>query len=130
MQILIFVIKEKEYAIEINRVDTIEKLETMTYIPKSNKEIMGLISSRGHVITVIDTSKLVMHIVDQNELRKLIIITVRGEKIALAVTDIEDVIDIDEQSVEFVDDAKEVSVVNIGDKVVMLLNENQLDKIY
>ncbi|MBF4693159.1 chemotaxis protein CheW [Fusibacter ferrireducens] len=130
MQVLIFIIKDKEYAIEINRVDTIEKLEAMTYIPKSDKEIMGLISSRGHVITVIDTSKLVMHKVDQEELKKLIIITVRGEKIALAVTDIEDVIDVDEQGVEFVDNARAVSVININERVVMLLNENQLDKIY
>ncbi|GAU76298.1 chemotaxis protein CheW [Fusibacter sp. 3D3] len=130
MQILIFIIKEKEYAIEINRVDTIEKLETMTYIPKARKEIMGLISSRGHIITVMDTSKIVKQMISHEVLKKLIIITVRGEKIALAVTDIEDVVDIDEQNLEFVDDDKEVSVVKINGRVVMLLNENQLNKLY
>ena len=130
MQVLIFIIKEKAYAIEINRVDTIEKLEEMTYIPKAKKEIMGLISSRGHVITVIDTSMLVKQSVSQDELKKLIVITVRGEKIALAVTDIEDVIDIEPQNIEFVDDNNEISVINVNDEVVMFLNENQLDKIY
>ncbi len=130
MQVLIFIIKEKAYAIEINRVDTIEKLEEMTYIPKSKKEIMGLISSRGRVITVIDTSMLVKQSVSQDELKKLIVLTVRGEKIALAVTDIEDVIDIEPQNIEFVDDHNEISVINVNDEVVMFLNENQLDKIY
>ena len=129
MQILTFLLKEDKYAIGIDLIETIENITTIIPIPKSKKTIIGLISSRGNVIPVINTSILLNRSETDNDFKKLIITNINDEKLALAVDDIDDVITIDDSSIEFLKQDETISIVRVNSAILTLLNKNQLDKI-
>lgn len=129
MQILTFFINDKAYAIDVALIDSIENIMIITPIPKANKQIMGLISNRGSVIPVINTALLLKEKVVTVDFRKLIITNVGNEKIALAVEDIEDVMNIEENNIEVIDKEKNIIVVKIDSILLQLINKVHLSNI-
>lgn len=129
MQILTFLIRDKYYAIGIDLVETIQNKGAMTPVPKAKKMVLGLISSRGSVIPVINM-RLLLEGDDRNpDFNKYILVNVGSEKLALAVDDIEDVIDIDESAIEYLDKEEVVSLVKFQGNLLTLLNRKQLERI-
>lgn len=56
-QFVVFKIGDREFAVDINRVNTIEKLTGITRVPGAQYFVMGVINLRGEVIPVVDTRK-------------------------------------------------------------------------
>ena len=54
MKVIVFQIKDKEYAIPVDRVSGIEKLLYITRVPKTVPFIKGVINLRGVITPVID----------------------------------------------------------------------------
>ena len=129
MQILIFLLRDEKFAIDITLVDTIENKMPITPVPKSKKYVIGLISNRGSVIPVINTSLLLNRKDTSNVFEKLIIINLENEKLALAVNEIDDVLDIEEKNIQNVNEKKDFSIVNINSNIITLLTYDQLKKI-
>lgn len=128
MKILTFILNREKYAIGVDMVSTIENVTQITPIPKSKEIIIGLISSRGCVIPVINTN-LLLNNNSNNDFNKFIITNIKDEKLALAVDDIEDVLDIEESDIEFINKDSNISVVTINSAIITLLNKNQLEAI-
>ena len=129
MQILTFLLREEQFAIDINLVDTIENKMPITPVPKSKKYVTGLISNRGNVIPVINTSLILNDKDTDNVFEKFIIINLENEKLALAVNDIDDVLDIEEKNIEAINNDGNFSIANINSNIITLLTYKQLKKI-
>lgn len=129
MQVLTFTLGNELFAISIDLVDTIENLTQYTIVPKARKMLIGLISIRGRVIPVLNARMLLNRVADEHEFKKLIITKLNHDKLAIAVDDIEDVIEIDENDIEQIGEDESISVVKINSELVTLLNKKKLERI-
>ena len=129
MQILTFLLGEERFAVDINLVDTIEHKMPITTVPKCKKYVIGLISNRGNVIPVINTSLILNQKEQISDLEKLIIVNLESYKFALAVTEIDDVVDIEMEDVKKVDGSENLSVVKLNSNIITVLTYNELKSI-
>jgi purine-binding chemotaxis protein CheW len=129
VQLLTFFLGEERFAIDIALVDTIENSKPVTIVPKSKKYVTGLISNRGNVLPVINTSKILNHKNINHIFQKSIIVNVGNDKIALGVNDIDDVLDIDNKDIQRVNGHEKLSVVNFNSDIITVLTYNELLKI-
>lgn len=129
MQVLTFFLGEECFAIDITLVDTIENQMPLTPVPKSKKYITGLINNRGSVIPVINTHLILNDRDSDDNCEKLIIIHLDNQKIALAVSEIDDVLDIENEYIEKVNGDENLSVINVNSNIMTLLTYKQLKKI-
>ena len=57
VQMVVFMIQDEEFGVEISQVKEILKLVPITRMPKSPEFIEGVINLRGQIITVVDLAK-------------------------------------------------------------------------
>lgn len=129
MQILTFQLSEDKFAVDVNLVDTIEHKMPITTVPKSKQYVIGLISNRGNVIPVINTSLILKQKEQISEYQKLIIINLENYKFALAVNEIDDVVDIEMEAMEKLDENKSLSVVKLNSDIITVLTYKELKNI-
>lgn len=129
MQILTFVLGKERFAIDIALVDTIENIQSVTVVPKSKRYLNGLISNRGRVLPVINTSMILNLRDTNNNFQKLIIVNLENDQIALAVNDIDDVLNIEDTDINNINGKQNSSVINFNSEVITLLTYNELVKI-
>lgn len=133
MQIIVFTLEDKYYAINTNKVDEIITKTYATKVPNSQDWIEGLLNLRGNVVSLINLFKLLHH-EDDICYNNVIIINYDEEKIGLMVKDIVGVIDIENKDIEKVNEkivdgiigvvTKEDYIVNIID-INVLFSENE-----
>jgi len=128
MQVLIFMVAGKKYAIPIDMVETIENKSSLTIVPKSKEDILGLTSIRGGVVPVINAGSILTG-VPSSELEKLIVIQHVNEKYALAVDDVDDVLEVEADKVKIVNDDEELSVIMLDEELVYLVTAKLFTKI-
>lgn len=128
MQVLIFIVSGKKYAIPIEMVETIENKLNMTIIPKSKKAILGLASIRGGVVPVINAGSILTG-QPSAELEKLIVVQHGNEKYALAVDDVDDVLEVEEENVKIVNDDESLSVIMFDQELIYLVTPDLFEKI-
>lgn len=129
MQVLTFFLEQELYAIDITLVDTIENKMPITPVPGSQKSILGLISNRGAVLPVINTSLVLNTETTKDLFEKLIIVNLENEKLALAVSEIDDVLDIEEEHIEKIGGDEALSVINMNSNIISLLTYKSLKNI-
>ena len=54
MKVIVFELMDKEYAIEVDVVQSIEKLLSITRVPKTPSYVKGVINLRGVVTPIVD----------------------------------------------------------------------------
>ena len=129
MQILTFLIGEEKFAIDIGLVETIENKMPITVVPKSKKYVTGLISSRGNVIPVIN-SETILNKKEQSDIfEKLIIVNIENDKFALAVNEIDDVMDIEPEDIIKVNGEDNLPVIKVNSDIITVLTHDELKKI-
>ena len=129
IQILTFLLGEDKFALDIKLVDTIEYKMPVTYVPKAKNYVKGLINIRGKVLPVIDINMIIGNKNKQIEVKKFIIANVDNESLALAVSDIEDVLQIEESDVEIICFDKDTPVIKYDDSVMILVTYDDLKNI-
>lgn len=129
MQILTFLLGEDKFAVDVKLVDTIEHKMPITTVPKSKNYVIGLISNRGNVIPVINTSLILNQKKKTSDFENLIIINLGNYKFALAVNDIDDVVDIETEDIENFNGNETLSVVKLNSDVITVLTYNELKNI-
>lgn len=129
MQILTFILGKEKFAVDISLVDTIENKMSLTTVPKAKKYVTGLISTRGTVIPVINTSLILDKKEQINVFEKLIIINLGNNKFALEVDEIDDVLDINTDDIKKVNGNENLSVIKVNSNIITLLTYNELSKI-
>lgn len=126
MQIIIFELKGRQYAMKTKQVEEITKLMDITPVPNAPHYIRGLINLRGNVISLMELSKLLDLPVGENqEYTNIIIAKIDNEMIGLLVEDVWEVMNIEEDRIEKIDmDEKQQGIkgiIQIEDRIINLL---------
>ena len=133
MQIIIFKLKEKYYALNTDIVEEIIKETPCTNVPNSPDWVQGLINLRGNVITLLDLGFL-LKLEECSCYNNIIICNYQDEKIGLLVEEIIGVKEIEPNMVNRFNKNLEkgiLGIVQMKDFIVniihvdMLLSENE-----
>lgn len=131
MQIVVFKLGDEHFAVETDRVQSINDIMSITRVPKAPKYIKGLINLRGSIKSLVDLS-LLLNVNHQNEQNNMIILTIEDEEIGILVDEVEEVLDIEEKSIQKLDkDADKTQpylkgILNYEDKLLTIID---IDKI-
>ncbi len=101
MKVIVFQIKDKEYAIPVDKVSGIEKLLHITRVPKALKFVKGVINLRGVITPIIDLRiRFDFEEVEYDESTRIIIVILDDMEVGLIVDSANDVLDIPVESIE------------------------------
>lgn len=128
MEVLTFFIGNEKYAVDIMLADAIENSIPATLVPKANEYIMGLINIRGNVLPVIDIG-MVLGKKNNGNLPKLVIIGLSNGLMALAVNEVDEVLNVEEKNMETIGDYKHLVIINNNGEIITLLTQDYLLKI-
>lgn len=130
MQVVVFKINNEQFAIETNRVQTINDSIQVTKVPMAPSYIKGLINLRGNVISLLDINLLLDIPKDESAEENIIIVEREDELIGISVDQVDEVIDVEESFLEKSTDASKdyiQGVINFQDRIVTLIN---IDKLF
>lgn len=130
MQIVIFLLGEKHYGFKTEKVLEISKEANPTIVPNSPDWVEGLVNLRGDIVTMVNLSK-VLQLDDTLCYNKFIILENNGEKIGLMVTDVIEVINMDEEEFQKVDNIENngvVGIIKLDGEIVNIIDINNLLK--
>ncbi|MFS0763184.1 MULTISPECIES: chemotaxis protein CheW [Peribacillus] len=101
MKVIVFQIKDKEYAIPVDKVSGIEKILHITRVPKAVKFVKGVINLRGVITPIIDLRvRFGFEEVEYDESTRIIIVILDDMEVGLIVDSANDVLDIPVESIE------------------------------
>ncbi len=133
-KIIVFQLVDKEYAIPVSEVRSIEKIQHITRVPKTAKYVKGVINLRGVVTPIIDLrSRFGLDAGESNDHTRVIIVGIQDKEVGLVVDAANDVLDV---AIDSIEPPPEVvggveadyigGVVKLDKRLLILL---QLDKI-
>ncbi len=130
MQVVIFKLKNEQFAVETSRVQTISEAMTVTKVPKAPEYVKGLINLRGSVLSLLDINLLLNIGENHAEQESTIILKLQDELIGVAVDQVDEVLEVDESIIENVqDDKKEPyvkGIINFKDRIVTYIDIDKL----
>ncbi|KWW10938.1 chemotaxis protein CheW [Peribacillus simplex] len=101
MKVIVFKIKDKEYAIPVDKVSGIEKLLHITRVPKAVQFVKGVINLRGVITPIIDLRvRFGFEKVEYDDSTRIIIVMLDDMEVGLIVDSANDVLDIPVSSIE------------------------------
>lgn len=129
-KVIVFQLQDEEYAVPVEQVGYIERMQPITRVPQTSEFVKGVINLRGVVTPIIDLrSRFGMEEVDFNENTRIIIVYLDEVEVGLIVDEAKDVIDI---RVDAIEQAPEVvgadnvdyieGVIKLDDRLLMLLD--------
>lgn len=131
MQVVIFKLKDEQFAVETSKVQTISEAMTVTRVPKAPEYVKGLINLRGSVLSLLDLNLLLNK--GKSEDKKdssTIILKLEDELVGIAVDEVDEVLDIDENIIEKSDSedkkAYEKGVINFQNRLVTFIDIDKL----
>lgn len=127
MQIIIFTLNDKYYAIDTKEVEEIITTTSLTKVLNAEEWIEGLINLRGNVITLVNMSKLLL----QNEdscYNNTIIVNTNDEKIGILVKEVIEVVDIEDEEMENFnkEDRGIVGIYRIDNRIINIVDVHSL----
>ncbi|WP_245804811.1 chemotaxis protein CheW [Halobacillus hunanensis] len=137
MKLIVFQIKNEEYAVPVQQVGSIERVMPITRVPKTAPFVEGVINLRGVVTPIIDLRKRFgLEGSKLDDTTRIIIVSMEGMDVGLIVDGANDVLDIAEEDIqpppEVVGMVKEEyirGVINSNQRLLILLNlENVLSQ--
>lgn len=130
MQVVVFRLRDEQFAVETSRVQSINDMMIITKVPKAPVYIKGLINLRGNVISLLDLN-LLLNKYDESILQSnIIILKLQEEEVGVAVDEVNEVLDVDESFIEKVEEDRKCNyikgIINFKDRLVTLID---IDKI-
>lgn len=130
MQVVVFKLNDEQFAVETSKVQSINDMMVITKVPKSKDHIKGLINLRGNVISLLDVN-LILDVdksdADQNN---IIILEMQEELVGIAVDQVDEVLDVEEELIEKVDELNKKAyikgIINFKDRIVTLIDIDRL----
>lgn len=99
MQLVIFKLGEEYFAVDTDKILSINDMMPITKVPKSPNYIKGLINLRGSIKSLVDIN-LLLNIDSSKEQDNIIILKVDDEELGVTVDEVEEVIEIEEQKIQ------------------------------
>lgn len=127
MQIIVFTLNDKYYAINTEYVEEITKTISLTNVPNSEDWTEGLINLRGNVVTLVNMNKLLLQDVDSCY-NNIIIVNVEEEKIGILVKEVMEVVNIEEEKIENFNKENNgiMGIYRISDRLINILDIHSL----
>lgn len=131
MQIVVFKLGDEHFAVETDRVQSINDIMSITKVPKAPSYIKGLINLRGSIKSLVDLN-LLLDVNHGNEQNSIIILTVEDEEIGISVDEVEEVLDIDEKNIQKLDKDNDKAqpyikgILNYEDKLLTIIDKEKL----
>lgn len=128
MQIIIFTLGDKYYALKTDNVEEISRDINITKVPNAPEWIEGIINVRGNVITLTNLYKLLQ---EEEDICYNNIIMVRNEEemIGVLVKEIKEVVNIKEEDIQNLDYESEngiSGIIRINEQIVNIIDMNIL----
>ncbi|MBW6408595.1 chemotaxis protein CheW [Clostridium weizhouense] len=129
MQIVVFKLGNEHFAVETERVQSINDMMGITRVPKAPSYIKGLINLRGSIKSLVDIN-LLLNVNSSTEQNNIIILTVKDEEIGISVDEVDEVLDIDEKNIQKLEDGNGPDyikgIVDYNDKLLTIINIDKL----
>ncbi len=133
-QFVIFNLAEEPYAVNIAAVDSIIKLQPITYVPHAPKAIIGVTNLRGKVLPVLDLRRrFELPVQEPTKLTRIIVAILNANMVGMLVDSVTEVRYIPSETVEppsplvtTLDSAFITGIAKIGERLIILLD---LDKV-
>lgn len=130
LKVIIFQLKDEEYALPVKQVGSIERMQHITRVPQAEPFVKGVINLRGVVTPILDLRiKFGIEEAEPSDSTRIIIVHIPNLEVGLIVDAAYDVIDIPADAVE---PSPEVvgsleadyieGVVNLENRLLILLN--------
>ncbi|MCM3566989.1 chemotaxis protein CheW [Neobacillus mesonae] len=135
MKIVAFRLGDEEYGLDIQFVQSIERIQPITRVPNAPEFVEGVINLRGNVTPVLDLRKrLNLEKEGHTEHTRVIITKFEEIELGLIVDKISDVIDLDKESIEAVSSSRIQSdnfegIAKTEGRLIVLLKLSELIKI-
>ncbi|KNY28358.1 chemotaxis protein CheW [Pseudobacteroides cellulosolvens] len=137
IQFVVFVLSDEEYGLDIQIVNTIEKMIPITRVPKTPKFIKGVINLRGDIVPIMDLKeRFGLPQIEETEETRIIIVKFEDVQMGIIVDEVKEVIYINEEQIESTTSlAKEGLMENVlgagkvDNRVITLLNIEKLVNI-
>ena len=125
-----FQIGEELYGVDINCIQEIDRMHSITKLPKSLPFVEGVINLRNHIIPVIDIAKRFgFDAIERGRRTRVIIARISDKTVGLIVEQVTEVVQLEESAIEpapqmaFAVDQKYVEGVgHISEGLIILLN--------
>ena len=131
MQIVVFKLGDEHFAVETERVQSINDIMGITRVPKAPSYIKGLINLRGSIKSLVDIN-LLLDVTPGTEQNNIIILTIEDEEIGITVDEVEEVLDIDEKNIQKLANDNNKSrnyikgIINYEDKLLTIIDIDKL----
>ena len=127
MQIIVFTLNDKNYAINTANVEEITKTISLTKVPNAEDWTEGLINLRGNVVTLVNMNKLLLQEEDSCY-NNIIIVNVEEEKIGILVKEVVEVVNIEEEKMESFNNGNKgiIGIYRIDDRLINILDIHSL----
>ncbi|RKQ37999.1 purine-binding chemotaxis protein CheW [Oceanobacillus halophilus] len=100
-KVIVFQLREEEYAIDVQQVGSIERMVPITRVPQVSNFIKGVINLRGVIIPVIDLQqRFGLGALEINDSTRIIIVRIEEMNVGLIVDSANDVLDIPMDMIE------------------------------
>jgi purine-binding chemotaxis protein CheW len=130
MQVVIFKLRDEQFAVETSKVQTISEAVTVTKVPRAPEYVKGLINLRGTVISLLDINLLLDVDKSENVQQSVIILKLEDELIGVSVDQVDEVLEIDETLIENIEeDTKKAyikGIINFKDRIVTFIDIDKL----
>ena len=121
----------ESYAIEIDKVHEIRAVENITKVPNTTT-ILGIMNLRGKIISIVDMRHMLgfgNSIIDQK--KRILIVDVKGNMLGLLVDNVEQVLKLPLENIEFdvniLEDIPYIrGTVKMHDKLILILDLEKL----
>lgn len=96
IKVIVFKLGEEEYGIDVDKVETIERMLPITRVPKTYSFVKGVVNLRGVVIPVIDLrGRFGLAETEPTDQTRIVIVSVEEMQVGFVVDSANDVIDLD-----------------------------------
>jgi purine-binding chemotaxis protein CheW len=101
LKLIVFQLVDKEYALPVHQVSSIEKMEHITRVPKTPEFVKGVLNLRGVVTPIIDLrSRFGLADSESTESTRIIIVGLDDKEVGLIVDAANDVLDVPTNAIE------------------------------
>lgn len=101
IKVIVFKLGSEEYGIEVDKVQTIERMLPITRVPKTYAFVRGVVNLRGVVIPVIDLrGRFGLEETEYTDQTRIIIVAVNEMEVGFIVDSANDVIDLHKDKIE------------------------------
>ncbi|MFM9277296.1 chemotaxis protein CheW [Paenibacillus jiagnxiensis] len=101
IKVIVFKLGEEEYGVEVDKVQSIERMVPITRVPKTFTFVKGVFNLRGVVMPVIDLrGRFGLEETEHTDQTRIIIVSVNDMQVGFIVDSANDVIDLNTDTIE------------------------------